>query len=371
MKTEFNSRILLLVFGLLGFGLIQVYSTSFIFSQENFGDGMYFFKRQSLFAALGFAGIMILRRLPLSLLLNWGWLLWLMASLGVVLTLVPGLGVAKGGAYRWIPVGFGFDFEPSELLKVTLPFMIYRYFRIQWKELTPGNIFFRLFVLFAPILLLLKQPDFGSFTICCTVLFLMVFLMGLPWRIIFTAITFAVPVFYFLVMTVPYRRARISAFLNPWENPESQGFQLIQSLLSFRAGGLGGVGLGDGQGKLFFLPAAHTDFTLSVLGEELGFVGFFLLLMVFGYLIFLILSQSFSLKDQNRKVLATGLSLVFCLSVIINICVSLGLLPTKGLTLPFLSYGGCSLLMNCFLFGLLLNIFEQSKFLKRKTRKRA
>jgi len=293
---------------------------------------------------------------------HWGWLLWLAASLGIVATLIPGLGISKGGAHRWIPLGFGFDFEPSELLKVSLPFIAYRYSKVDWSQLARENIIFRLLVLFLPIVLLLKQPDFGSFTISCTVLFLLVFLIGLQWRIIFTAVAFAIPVFYFLVMTVPYRRARISAFLNPWANPEDQGFQLIQSLLSFRAGGLAGVGLGDGQGKLFFLPAAHTDFTLSVLGEELGFIGFFCLLLTYGYLIYLILRMSFSLKNDDRKVFATGLTLVFSLSVMTNICVSLGLLPTKGLTLPFLSYGGCSLVMNCFLFGLLLNVFENSKF---------
>lgn len=145
-------------------------------------------------------------------------------------------------------------------------------------------------------------------------------------------------------------------FLDPWSDPANKGFQVIQSLLSFHSGGVTGVGLGQGQGKLFFLPEAHTDFTMAVFGEELGFIGFCLLLVLYGFVVFKTFQISFKAKDTFQKCLALGFALIFSFSVFINMGVALGLLPTKGLTLPFLSYGGSSLLCLCFLFGLVINI---------------
>ena len=222
-----------------------------------------------------------------------------------------------------------------------------------------------------PIGLLLLQPDFGSFTICMMVLATILFAAGLRWRYIFAGLIVALPTFYFLVMNVPYRKARVLAFLDPFKNPESSGFQLIQSMLSFHSGGLNGAGLGNGQGKLFFLPAAHTDFTLAVLGEELGFIGFLLLLAAYGYIVWRCFQLSFSLKAIHQQVLALGLTVTFAYSVFVNVGVTLGLLPTKGLTLPFLSYGGSSLVINCFLFGVLLNLFANyNKPIRKKSRVR-
>jgi cell division protein FtsW len=157
-------------------------------------------------------------------------------------------------------------------------------------------------------------------------------------------------------MRVPYRRARILAFLNPWEDPEQKGFQAIQSMLSFHSGGFWGVGLGQGQGKLFFLPEAHTDFTLAVLGEEMGFVGFCSILLLYGFIVWRGFQVAFKTEDLFRRSVALGFSLIFAMNVFINSGVVMGLLPTKGLTLPFLSYGGSSLVTLCFMLGLLLNL---------------
>jgi cell division protein FtsW len=210
--------------------------------------------------------------------------------------------------------------------------------------------------LIAPLFLVLRQPDFGTFFICCAVFIGVLFAFGLKWRYVIGSITVAIPSFYFLVMKVPYRRARILAFLDPWADPEQKGFQVIQSMLSIQSGGLTGAGLGQGQGKLFFLPEAHTDFTLAVLGEEMGFLGILVVLALYGYLVFRGLQITTRTERPFAKVLALGLSLTFALSVFINAGVVMGLLPTKGLTLPFLSSGGSSLVMSCFLFGLLLSV---------------
>ncbi|MCB0412631.1 MAG: FtsW/RodA/SpoVE family cell cycle protein, partial [Bdellovibrionales bacterium] len=162
-----------------------------------------------------------------------------------------------------------------------------------------------------------------------------------------------------LVVQVPYRYQRIQAFLDPWSDPSHKGFQVIQSMLSFHSGGLTGVGLGQGQGKLFFLPEAHTDFTLAVLGEEMGFLGFLLVVSLFGFIVFRSLQIALQNEDFERRAIALGLCLVFSFQIFINMGVSMGLLPPKGLTLPFLSYGGSSLICSCLAMGWILNLDRQ------------
>ncbi len=356
MKSQ-AKNVFLTLFVLITFGLIQVYSSSYIFAVDKYGDGLLFFKKQIIFVLAGLFLIGLVVKTPQNWLIRFGWIPWTVAVIGLLLTFVPGIGVRVGGAQRWIPLAFGFRFEPCELMKVSLP-LICAYFLSrpddQWGRWT---WVIRAGLVLGPIGALLLQPDFGSFTICLMVLATILFVCGLPWRYIFGALIVLVPSFYFLVMTVPYRKARVLAFLDPFKNAESSGFQLIQSMISFQSGGVNGVGIGNGQGKLFFLPAAHTDFTLAVLGEELGFIGFILLLSAYGFLIWKSFQLAFSLKTLEKQVLALGLTVTFAYSIFVNVGVTLGLLPTKGLTLPFLSYGGSSLLINCFLFAILLNLF--------------
>jgi cell division protein FtsW len=211
-------------------------------------------------------------------------------------------------------------------------------------------------MLVAPVGVLLKQPDFGSFAIIVCVGVALLFAFGLKWRYIFASFAVILPAFYLLVMRVPYRRDRVLAFLDPWADADQKGFQVIQSMLSFHSGGLAGSGLGQGQGKLFFLPEAHTDFTLAVLGEEMGFIGFLCVLALYGFIVLRGFQIASRCQSLFRRALALGVSITFALSVIINAGVVMGLLPTKGLTLPFLSYGGSSLVVLCLMFGLLLNL---------------
>lgn len=352
--SKLDRGILLTVFALLGIGIVQVYSSSFIFAIESRGDGLFFVKRQIVFTLLGIVVLFLTATFPFRWLERWGWVLWPLAALAVGATLISHFGVRAGGAKRWLHFG-GAVFEPSELLKIALSLLLATYFS---RENLFGKIDRPLKAIFlaVPMFLLLKQPDFGTFFICSVVFFGVLFAFGLRWRYIFVAVAAALPAFYFLVMRVPYRRARILAFLDPWADPEQKGFQVIQSMLTIHSGGLFGSGLGEGQGKLFFLPEAHTDFTLAVLGEEMGFIGIAGVMSLYAYLVFRGLQTAVRSDDTFAKVLALGLSLTFALSVFINAGVVMGLLPTKGLTLPFLSYGGSSLLMNCFLFGLILNL---------------
>ncbi len=275
-------------------------------------------------------------------------------------TFVPGLGVKAGGASRWLNLG-PVNFEPSELLKVSLPLLLASFLTSHMgRTETSREKYFRMgtqsLFIFLPFALLLRQPDFGSVVICTVVLFSILFCYGMTLWQVAACVAAALPTFYLLVVNVPYRYARLQVFLDPWADPEKGGFQLIQSMLGFYSGGLTGVGLGQGLGKLFFLPEAHTDFTLSVLGEEIGFLGVLGVLGLYALLIFKGFQTAAKAPSRFARITALGIVVAFVCQVQINAGVAMGLFPTKGLTLPFLSYGGSSLLMTAFGFGLILNI---------------
>lgn len=368
MLRYLSSSLFLAIITLLGIGLVQVYSSSFIFAIESYGDGLFFFKRQLIFAFIAFAVLIGTIHIPFRYIQKYGWVLWFLATLGVMATFVPGIGVRVGGAIRWLQLPLGIRFEPGELLKISFSVWFASLLVRQENALSKVKWYWLLLAMIVPLVFLLKQPDFGTFAIIMMVGVTLLFAFGLQWKYIIAAMCALVPAFYFLVMSVPYRRARVLAFLDPWSDPAQKGFQVIQSMLSFHSGGLTGVGLGQGQGKLFFLPEAHTDFTLAVFGEEMGFIGFLMILALYGFVVFRGIQIAVKAEDTFKKSLALGLSVTFALSVFINAGVVMGLLPTKGLTLPFLSYGGSSLVSLCFMFGLILNIensFEEDKFSRR------
>ncbi len=355
MTKYLSSSLLLTLLALMGVGLVQVYSSSYVFAIEYYNDGLFFFKKQLLFTIIGMAAMMAMIWIPIDKIKKYGWMSWFVASGLIVLTMIPGIGVKVGGAHRWIQVPLGFRIEPAEILKLTfvllLATFITRYKGFQLKRLFSWSL-----CIFIPMALVLKQPDFGTFALIMAVGFCLLFAFGLPWAAIIATISVAIPAFYVIVMSVGYRRDRVLAFLDPWSEAHQKGFQVIQSMLSFHSGGLWGSGLGQGQGKLFFLPEAHTDFTLAVLGEEMGFMGLFVVMSLYGFLVFRCFQLSLKTNDKFQKAVCLGIALTFGLTVIINAGMSMGLLPTKGMALPFLSYGGSSLIASCVMFGLMLNL---------------
>lgn len=368
MKASIDRSLLLVVIFLMGLGLVQVYSSSFIFAIESFDDGLFFFRKQLLFAVLGVFVLLFVAYTPWRWIQSFGFLIAIVAAIGVAATLVPGWGVRVGGAARWLELPFGFRFEPSELYRVSFPLLIGLVFA--YKQEFLGRLKWPLwaFLVLAPLFLLLKQPDFGSFAIVSAIFLGLLFCFGLQWRYIVAATATASLAFYFLIINVPYRAARMVGFLDPWSDPEQKGFQVIQSMLSFHSGGFWGVGLGQGQGKLFFLPEAHTDFTFAILGEELGFLGVLFVLVLYGYVILRGLQIAARSQELYPQVVALGITLALGLSVFINIGVTMGMLPTKGLALPFLSYGGSSLISSVFAIGILLNIDRYNSRLKSRDR---
>ena len=346
---------------------MQVYSSSYIFSIEKYNDGLFFFKKQLVFSILGLAGLFFIASV------SWKWArflgitLWVLSVFLLMATLIPGVGVSAGGAQRWLSLPLGLRFQPVELFKVSAPFAFMYLMAIKEQSFFQDRplLFwvFPIFIFALPLLILSKQPDFGSIFLFFCLTLSVVFVLGLKWRYIFIALSLIGVAMYLMIVLTPYRMARIKAVMDPWSDPLNTGFQVIQSMISFHSGGMFGVGLGQGQGKLFFLPEAHTDFTLAVFGEETGFLGFLVLLVLYGLLVYYGIRIALRTKDLLQKILAFSLSMVFAFSTLIHIGVNLGILPPKGLTLPFMSYGGSALVCTLLLFGWLLNIEKNNYFI--------
>ena len=355
-RSLLSSNLLLVIFALYGIGLVQVYSSSYIFAVDIYNDGLFFFKRQLLFTLVSILALFTVASLPSRVVRQWGWVMWILSVGLLILTFVPGLGVHVGGASRWIQLPLGVRFEPSELLKISFPLFFATLFIRSETVLSKIHFLGLLLVLLIPFGLLYKQPDFGSFAILSGTAFVLLFCFGLRYRAIVTMALAGVPLFIYLMMAQSYRRDRLLAFLDPWADADHKGFQVIQSMLSFHSGGFFGKGIGQSQGKLFFLPEAHTDFTLAIFGEEFGLLGFIVLLSLFGFVVYRTIQIALSFEDRYVKALLIGFMTIFVFSFFINCGVAMGLLPTKGLTLPFLSYGGSSLVSVGLMFGLILNI---------------
>ncbi|MCL2760027.1 MAG: putative lipid II flippase FtsW [Desulfuromonadales bacterium] len=357
----YDMVILMMVIALTCFGVVMVYSASSIMADKRFHDSFYFLKRQAIFAVIGFIGMYIAMRVDYHVWRVAAVPLLIICMLCLVIVFIPGVGGSVKGATRWIKLP-GFHFQPAELAKLSLIiFMAYSLDRkrdqIRWfKGLLPYML-----VLLVMIGLLMLQPDMGSSITLAGVAIIMLFAAGMRVSHIVSIVLFSIPLLYYLIMHKEYRRRRILSFLNPWADPENTGFQIIQSWLAFGTGGVTGQGLGEGKQKLFYLPEAHTDFILSVIGEELGFVGTVIVAAMFLLLIHRSIRVAIYAEDSFGRFLAFGIAILIGAEAFVNIAVVMGLLPTKGLALPFISYGGSSLILTLFAVGILLNISSKMR----------
>ncbi|NIQ94919.1 MAG: putative lipid II flippase FtsW [Desulfuromonadales bacterium] len=362
LRREFDPSILLLAVGLTCFGVVMVYSSSSIMAAKRFDDGFFFLKRQGIYAMAGFALMAIfsqvdyrrLRALAVPALLGCGLLL--------IAVLIPGIGKAAGGATRWIHLA-GVSIQPGELAKLALVLYMAHSLAKKKSRITDFKFGFLPYMIVLALLLglLLKQPDLGTAVSLAAIAMVMLLVAGTRLTYLSSVAVLALPFLYFAIMNVEYRRKRLLAFINPWDDPSDTGFQIIQSWLAFGAGGWFGKGLGEGKQKLFYLPEAHTDFIFSVVGEELGFLGVLTVTIMFFVLVWRGLKVALEAQDDFGCYLAFGLSLLLGFGAVVNLGVALGLLPTKGLTLPFISYGGTSLLTTLAAVGILLNISAQTQ----------
>ncbi len=354
--------LLVLAICLSAFGLVMVYSASYIYSQEKFGDGLYYFNKHLVFLMVGATGMVVCRYLDFRIWRRFALPLFGLSIFLMVLTLVPGIAHRAGGASRWLNI-FGFSLQPIEIAKVALIMLLAKRFSDPDQDFSKWSTGF-FHHLWAPALLVILcmlQPDFGSTALVIATCGLMFYMSGVRTKFLIGAASAVLPVLALAMILAPYRRARLLTFLDPWADPQGTGFQIIQSFIAFYRGGLFGVGLGNSKAKVFYLPEAHNDFILSVVGEELGFLGIFLLSMVFLVLIFRGIRTAAQATNSFGAILASGLTILLGFEVFWNAAIVLGLFPTKGMNMPFISSGGTSILCALAIIGILLNVSAQAK----------
>ncbi len=345
-------------------GLGIVFSASNVMAQNSYGDPFYFVKRQGFYAILGVGALLLGRKIRYQNYQRWVYPFLFISLVCLLLVFMPGIGGKVRGAARWLRLG-PLTLQPSEFAKIAVVmFLAYSFARKQDKMkhfaigFLPHMLVSGLF-----IGLILIETDFGTAMTLAAIVFIMLFVGGTRLTHIILPLVGVVSMAILLVMKDPKKFARILSFLDPWKHGADVGYQLKQSLLAIGSGNLIGLGPGQSRAKLFYLPDSHTDFILAILSEEWGFMGFCLILGLFGLLVARGLRLSLRAPDTFGSYLALGLTLVIGLPAAINMGVVSGILPTKGLSLPFLSYGGSSMMASMLAVGILLNISSQVKHL--------
>mgnify|MGYP001075015300 FL=1 len=361
----YDVRLLFPVLFLVGIGIVMVYSASSALAFKKFGSQYYFLKKQLFFALLGIVALIICSRFPYRLFRSLTYPLLILALIFLAAILMTGLGYSAGGAKRWFRLG-SFSFQPSEFARFAL--IIYLAYSMNKKKDALKNFYVgflpHMMMLFMFTVLIIFQPDFGSVVILGLLTWLMLFVGGVRLSYLIASLGLILPAAYFFMISADYRLKRITSFLDPWQHSANDGYQMVHSLMAFGTGGIWGAGIGNGYQKLFYLPEPHTDFIFSVIGEELGLWGVLIILGLYILIFWRGICIASNCGDSFGSFLAIGLTTAIGLQVCVNMGVALGLLPTKGLTLPFLSYGGTSLLLNMAYIGILMNIGTAKKVLK-------
>ena len=368
-KTFIDMSILIPVLFLISTGIVMIASASLSVSEFKYSDRLFFLKRHLFYVSLSLICLYIAFRIPTNV---WGKYssYLIMACLFLLgLVLIPGIGIERNGSQRWLNI-FGFTFQVSEWVKLSFIIFLAHYINLNKKSFfLKHQPIIKISVLFLVVsALLIAEPDFGSFVLIGFTLVSMLFIAGIKLRY-FTSILALVTVsFWILAEISPYRLSRITSYLDPWSEQFSSGYQLTQSLIAFGRGEWMGVGLGQSVQKMLYLPEAHTDFVFAIFAEEFGFVGVIILISVYcflSYKIFLLSWNNFNRKDYFSGLLLFGIGTLFVGQTFINLGVNSGLLPTKGLTLPFVSYGGNSLLVSSIMLGIVLRVSSDNRFAQR------
>ncbi|NSW88562.1 putative lipid II flippase FtsW [bacterium] len=336
-------------------GLVMVFSSSSIIAMENYADSFFYLKRQSLFLLIGLFIMLICSKINTNVLSKNYKFFYIVGIILLLLVLIPMLGRKSGGATRWIQI-LSFSIQPIEISKYMLLIFIAQHLNIKnarIKEFKIGVVS-TLLPCLPYLFLLLLQPDFGNTVLICITIFGMIILSGARMSHILSLFLLLISSFISLIYIAPYRMKRVMSFLNPYEDPQGSGYQIIQSFVSFAKGKFFGVGLGNSSQKLFYLPQGYNDFIFSIIAEELGFLGSMVIIILFGILIYSGFKMLERAKDLFSRNLISGIIILTSLQIIINISVTIGLMPTKGVPLPLISYGGSSLIFTLFALGLIL-----------------
>jgi len=367
-KARIHSLLLVMLL-LMTIGLLMMTSASIEIANSQYSDPFFFLKRQLFFTGISLVVFAIALRTPLQFWYDASWFFLMLSFALLVLVLVPGIGKIVNGSARWIDLGF-YNLQPSELAKLFIVIYVAAYLARRRDEVVHSWSGFLkpMFMLTAAIVLLHFEPDHGAMVILVGATFSLIFLAGAKLHRFALVLAVCLGAVATLAIMKPYVLDRFSSFLNPWaeEYVYGEGYQLTQALIAFGRGGFFGEGLGNSIQKLYFLPEAHTDFVLAIVAEEFGFFGVSVVLALFIALVvqgFRIGKKVEASGDLFLAYVAYGIALLFAFQTLINVGVNVGLLPTKGLTLPFLSYGGNSLLVSALMVGILIRIdyeFAQS-----------
>lgn len=372
-STLYNVDVVLLgaVLALLAIGLVMVGSASMDVSSATFGDPLRVVFKQFLFMSVGLLAMGLMMLFPISRIQQMSWVGLLIAFFLLVVVLVVGREI--NGSVRWIPLGF-FNLQASEIAKLCVVIYLAGYLVRHLEEVrTQWSGFIKpMFVMAGLALLLLAEPDLGALVVLTVAVMGMIFMAGARFHQFLVMIAGVIILIGLMIWMEPYRMARITSYMDPWAHAFGSGYQLTQALIAFGRGAWFGEGLGNSIQKLFYLPEAHTDFVFAVLAEEFGIVGSLLILGLFLFIAWR--SLQLGARSEAKGLLfhgfvAYGIALLFASQALINIGVNTGLLPTKGLALPLISYGGSSLIVNCLAFGILLRIdFERRKAIPVETK---
>ena len=356
MKNKHIDYILLITIILLSImGLLFVYSASNVVGAEKFNDSYYFVKRQGLFFILSTILLFYLIKLDITILKKYVTIIFIFSIILLLIVLIPGVGVVRGGARSWISI-LGFSIQPSEFMKLGIILLYAKYLENNYKELKSFKSFLMLFSLSILIfLIIMLQPDFGTGIVIVISSLILIYVSGIPYKYLIIIGICGVLGCVALIISAPYRLERIMAFINPWNDPLGAGFQGIQSLFAITPGGLFGHGFNNSIQKHFFLPEPQNDFIFAIVLEEIGLIGGLFILSLFLLIIYRGIKNSINTSNLFIKFLSLGIVITLASQVFINVGVVVGLLPVTGITLPLFSYGGSSLLITMIQMGILIS----------------
>lgn len=357
MNTKRNILIITLLLSVLG--IVMIYSSSYVWAEFKYGNAYKYVMQQAIFFIIGLFLLFFVSKIDYGLYKKYSNKFLFVCFVLLVLVLIPGIGMVRNGSRSWFGIG-GFGIQPSEISKIGLIIFVSKYLsnNDSNKRYTFKFMFPILLVIFLFFLLILLEPDFGSGMVIVLSLIGLIFISGTNVSIFYKVGLLGIVGIVVLILIAPYRMDRITSFVNPWSDPLGSGFQMIQSMYAIGPGGLLGFGFLNSRQKHFYLPEPQTDFIFSIITEEFGFVGAFVIVSLFAYLFYNIIKVSLNTKDLFGKYLSFGLAFMLIFQTLLNLSVVVGLVPITGVTLPFISYGGSSLLTSFIMIGIILNISE-------------
>lgn len=361
-KSNIDLILLFAVIIISVFGVIMIYSSSSVWAEYKFDDAFKYLKHQSIFLIIGIILMITISKIPYTYYLNKANIILLVCFFLLILVLIPGVGTVRNGSRSWFGIG-GFGIQPSEFMKLSLIIFVSKYLEKNEKDMSniKRGVLPILGITLIVFALIMLQPDFGTGVIIVMSVVGLLFISGVSMKFFYIALFFGIIGAVLLIIAAPYRFKRILSFIDPWIDPLGSGFQAIQSLFAIGPGGLLGLGLGNSIQKHFYLPEPQTDFIFAIISEELGFLGIVIVATLFLTIIYRGFRISINAKDHFSKYLAFGITFQLAFQTLLNLMVVVSLIPITGVTLPFLSYGGSSLLITLCEMGVLLNISRYVK----------